>query len=104
MDRTRIVIIDSGVTNVHSRIENDVINGIGIKSIGKDIFVSDDISDWADHGTGIYGIIKSHDINADIFVIRIGDSDKHKSDISELLFALDYVYNNVSCDLVNSCL
>lgn len=97
-EKCRIVIIDSGVSNVHKKICGDRLSGVGIEHIQNGYIFSDDIDDWADHGTGIYGIIKGHNENAEIFIVKLS---QNVDNIKGLIFALEYIYNNVVCNLIN---
>lgn len=101
MDNCRIVMVDSGVSNVHKKISQDNIRGVGIEHTKEGYSVSGDIYDWADHGTGIYGILKEHNDKADIFVVRLSDCVNNGNDLEELVYILEFIYNNIVCDLIN---
>lgn len=93
-----IVIIDSGIVPS----EKADYNGIHLY-MGEDggIQVDDNIWDNVGHGTAIYNIIRSHNKNIDVFFIRLFDMLNLSIDESLLIFALDYIYNNITCKLIN---
>lgn len=93
-----IVIIDSGI----APSEKADYNGIHLY-MGADggIHVDDNIWDNVGHGTAIYNIIRSHNKNIDVFFIRLFDMLNLSIDESLLVFALDYIYNNITCKLIN---
>ena len=93
-----IVIIDSGIVSS----KNEKYNGIHLfaKSDGN-IYVNNNIQDDVGHGTAIYNIIRSHNKTTDVFFIKLFDTQNLSIDESLLLFALDYIYNNINCKLIN---
>lgn len=101
IDKVKIVIIDSGVSLKHSRIKNDIVNGFGIDNNQKEFIITKDIDDRIGHGTGIYGIVRNHNMDADIFVVRICDNNEQDISMTRLLYSLNYIYNNIKCNIIN---
>lgn len=93
-----IVIIDSGIAPSEKEEHNGIHLYIGVDG---DIHVDANIWDNVGHGTAIYNIIRSHNKNANVFFIRLFDILNLNIDESLLLYALDYIYNNIACKLIN---
>lgn len=102
MYKTKIVIIDSGVNVYHPLIVNQKIKGMAfIKNESDDIIISSNIIDNIGHGTAIYNIIKSHMLDSDIYVINIYQNNDFFDNEDLLLYALNYVAQNIECDIIN---
>lgn len=103
MQKYDLVIIDSGV-DASLNIDNS-IHGIAIKERENEMeyYVDDDFSDLLGHGTAIYSIIKLHNKNATILNIRIFEKDA-VIDERRLLFALNYIYDNIDVKIINMSL
>lgn len=97
MKKYDIVIIDTGVRISHPCL-NEHIEGIGICD---GIITNNDISDDVGHGTAIFTIINRETNNANIYVIKIVDDLAAEQDELSLIMALEYVYNNIECSLIN---
>ena len=105
----KIVIIDTGVDINSTYIRKYVkdIVGIKVKKNGETFDVvstSTDptcINDTVGHGTAITGIILSHNPNVSIFFVKIFEAGELVADEDTLIFALDYVYNNIDFDILN---
>lgn len=98
--RTKVVVIDSGISMRNSWIDSQQVKGISLV-FGNRISISNDIEDKFGHGTSVYDIIKKHDPVADIFVLKIFDDNNKLPTIDHLLIALKYVNENIEFDLVN---
>ena len=97
MKKYDIVIIDTGVKISHPFIGR-FIEGVGIF----DSKISHDaICDKIGHGTAIYSIIKREAINASIYVIKIVDNLAAEQNELSLITALEFVYDNLDCALIN---
>ena len=91
-----IVVIDSGFN-----FNNDInVSGITIKKDGKNMEICNAFSDDIGHGTIICSIIGKQAPTNKIFVIKLSDE---LDTINEacLLFALEYIKNNINCRLIN---
>ncbi len=101
MLHTDIVIIDSGLSVTF--LDNTNVNGVCIEQeSGNKFAVSSDINDQYGHGTAIYNIIRSHNKEADVYVIKaIGEEG-----ISEttLRYVLEYILKNIDCKIINMSL
>lgn len=97
MSNIKIVIIDSGFTS-HSDF-NLKINGISFKYIDGKIRLCSDIKDNIGHGTAVTFLINKHFADADLFCIKIYEDEHCKPEL--LLNALDYIYKNIDCKIVN---
>lgn len=98
MKKYDIVIIDSGVDIQYMELQSKMIEGISIDSDG---IHHGDISDQIGHGTAICGIIFRHIPNAHIFVIKIIKDTNDLIDEKFLYVALNYVYENIDCHVIN---
>jgi uncharacterized NAD-dependent epimerase/dehydratase family protein len=96
-----IVIVDTGCNQAD----------VGRTVYGKGILAStdnnaqgrrlmDDYSDSIGHGTAISYIISSKLPDARIFMLKIF-GEKERIDSGDLAFALEYIYNNLSCKVIN---
>lgn len=94
-----LVIIDSGI--------NEIINEDGISFSFNNsgvIKCSDFFADNVGHGTAIYSIIKSHNPNIKCFHIKIFDKETDSINEDVLLYALNYIYENIECKFINMSL
>lgn len=91
-----VVIIDSGVDNY--------INEEGIYFLFNGFeFVQNHklFTDNVGHGTAVYGIIKSHNHNVKCFHVKIFDKESNCINEDILLYALNYIYENIECKYIN---
>lgn len=96
-EKIKIVIIDSGFTK-HKDVES-VFKGVEIKYNEDDIVLGYNINDNIGHGTAITFLIKKNFPDAEIFCIKIYDDEYSRPEL--LIAALDYVYKNINCNIVN---
>lgn len=100
MIRTDIVIIDSGVNLEHSSSDENGIQGLRISFQNDDVQIDDNFNDDYGHGTAVYNIIKKHSPSSEILNIKLfGDSDSIEEEA--LIYALNYIKDNISCKLIN---
>lgn len=92
-----VVIIDSGF-NVDLRPGD---YGISIEKVQDSFVVGEDFSDKLGHGTIISTVIRKQ--TDKVFYIKLPE-EKINEDASSLIYALNYVKNNVKCKLVNMSL
>lgn len=90
----KVVIIDSGA-------DSSSVEGIHFFYNGDEIEFDNDIKDFVGHGTAIHNIIMKHNKNAECFIVKIFDSEEEGIDEKLFVHALEYVYNNIECSLVN---
>ena len=94
-----IVIIDSGSDSYTEECGiHFTIDKYGV--IHNDNLFIDNVG----HGTAVYGIIKAHNPNVMCFHIKIFDQENDCINEEVLLYALDYVYNNIKCKFINMSL
>ena len=94
----KIVIIDSGICE-HRAINKD-INCFEVVSInGQYNVVKSKKEDNIGHGTAVSFIISHNLDNVEIWSIKIYDDDT--CDPEKLIFVLNYIYENIKCDLIN---
>lgn len=94
-----IVIIDSGVDTCR--------NEVGICFSLNDFQIiqrHQSFTDDVGHGTAVYGIIKSHNPNAQCFHIKIFEKENNYINEEALLHALHFVYKNIECKIINMSL
>lgn len=96
----KIVIIDSGIDLMNREFEGKKISGIHIyEDKYGEINIDENIKDQIGHGTAIASMLNK-DIDNELFIIKIFD-DEMEGDIKLLVRALEYVYENVECDIIN---
>lgn len=100
-----VVVIDTGVEKSHSRLSNHDIECIKITKV-TDGFLVDELSDGGDdvgHGTAVCDIITSHCEDISILAIKVFNSTLN-ADESLIIDVLNYIYENVSCRIINMSL
>lgn len=97
MKSVDVVVIDSGVDTQHRELMSKRIDGISISMDG----IHNDYSDQIGHGTAICGIILRHVPEAQIFMIKIFDNLNASIENTLLVAALNYVYENINCRVIN---
>ena len=96
----KIVIIDSGIDLTNKEFEGKKISGIHIYGDKSgEINIDENIKDQIGHGTAVASMLNK-DIDNELFIIKIFD-DEMEGDINLLVRALEYVYENVECDIIN---
>lgn len=95
--KLKVVIIDSGFTP-HTDI-GFAFKGVCFKCSNDNIVLMSNINDNIGHGTAIAFLIKKHIPDTDIFCIKIYDDEYCRPEL--LIAALDYIYENIDCDIVN---
>lgn len=92
-----IVIVDSGVSIDTSECALfDYYDITSEYTFRKSLEYRDDIG----HGTAIYRIISNETENARICVVRVFCAE-HKTDEAALIRALSFIYENISCKIIN---
>lgn len=97
--RYDVVIIDSGVKNT----DNESGRYFWLDNQGN-ICSSEDFHDDVGHGTAVYGIINLHNSKAICFHVKIFSSQNECISDTLLLHALEYIYNNIDCRIINMSL
>lgn len=106
----KIAIIDTGVD-----LNNDYLKKIGRGFNGIQCYrtVSGEIEcvsttqnpeciqDYLGHGTAVLSIILSHNVDVDLFVVKLFNNEYDQIDEGILVYALKYLYNNTECDIIN---
>lgn len=95
--KLNIVIIDSGFSS-HIDIKTS-FQGIHLKYYDGTITIEDNIDDTIGHGTAITFLIHKRMPNANIFCIKIYDDEFCRPEL--LIAALEYIYKNINCDIIN---
>ena len=100
-----VVIIDTGVEKEHSRLASQDIDCIRVSNNIDGFFVEEliDGDDDVGHGTAVCDIIKSHCKDISILVIKVFDKELN-ADESLITDALNYIYHNISCRIINMSL
>lgn len=98
----KIVIIDTGVSKNHPKLYGLTIQGVEI-TISEDSIteVTDNYDDDIGHGTAICNIINGHNQEIDLYMIKIFNKKKLLASETLLIYALNFVLNNVQCDIIN---
>lgn len=96
-EKRKVVLIDTGLDDAfHSEC---IVGGITVIEKEGGFAIAEGYKDYIGHGTATADIILKHTKNVEIFIIRIYDRDIFIS-TEKLCFALEYVYNTISCDLI----
>lgn len=90
----RVVIIDSGTNN-------RLAEGIHFFYNGNEIEYNNDVKDSVGHGTAVHNIISKHNENVECFIVKIFNSEDDVVDEKLLIYALEYIYNNIECSFIN---
>lgn len=98
-ENINIVILDSGC-NPHTNFLNQP-KGKSILIKQDKIVIEDGCEDLLGHGTAIYGIIHKSLPKANIINIKIYDELFYLNNIEILYFALEYIYENIDCHILN---
>lgn len=98
----KICIVDSGYCAEDKNIRREQIDqSLTIKRNGDEIIVSEGAEDKIGHGTAILTILQQENDNYNLYIIiKIFDNEL-ECDEELLIYALQYVYENVECDLLN---
>lgn len=97
-----VVVVDTGCQCEHPKLKVKAIDGVCIirnengQFETSGLFFGDDVG----HGTAICGIILSHVPNCNMLVIKLFDK-RLFVDEESLFFALNYIYENINCKIVN---
>ena len=100
MKKNRIVVLDTGYdyeTNDKLLVEKGVT--IVCQQNGK-ILVTDGAQDDIGHGTAVAQVIGKNNPNVSIFPVKI-IVDGIMANSDTLLYALEYIYDNVECSVIN---
>lgn len=97
----KIVFIDSGYSG---KKEIGRIEGCSIKCLKDELeVVEGEFDDDDGHGTEVINLFRKYNNDANIFVVKL-PTEKHLSHLRALIFAFEYVYNKIECDVVQvSC-
>ena len=87
-----IAVVDSG-TDRNSISEN--ICGFGFK----DIKCENSFIDKIGHGTAIYNLIRQHNKNAELCIIKITEREETTEEM--VLHALNYILQHIECNVIN---
>lgn len=98
-----VAIIDSGLNINHKgfKIKPNVINKIHIyRDETGEITHNDDIEDTVGHGTSVTWIISKYVHDIEFVIVKIID-DQNETDENILIYALNYIKENIKCDAIN---
>ena len=96
---TDVVIVDSGVNQKFFTCDKNLAFGIHLQKQEHSYIINQDVKDIIGHGTAIYNIIRSHNTNAKISILKIMDKDN--VDEMVLIQALEYILENITCKIIN---
>ena len=98
----KICIIDSGYYAGDKNIRKEQIEqSLTIKKCEDEIIVLNGAEDQIGHGTAILTILQQENHNNNLYtIIKVFDSEL-ECDEDILIYALQYVYENIECDLLN---
>lgn len=99
----KIAVIDSGLNVNHKAFKNglNITKKIHIwKNQQGELLQDDMIQDDIGHGTSVVWLIDKYAPNSELIIVKIFDCN-HEVDEEILLRALEYIYTNVQCDVIN---
>lgn len=100
----KIVIIDSGIKRLHPKLKNISYTGFHFyKDENGNIREDIDVEDCLGHGTAVAGILAQQCPENTFVIIRIFERE-YEADEELLLYALKYIRDHVTCDLVHMSL
>lgn len=99
----KIIVIDSGVLREHSSLAGSNVSGIHLCRENGKVVVDSDICDMIGHGTAVVSVLNKLSMNNEIFMIKIFEGS-YETDPELLVEALQYVYENVQCDIIHMSL
>lgn len=91
-----IAIIDSGMSSLNNCLKKDLF----INYLGNDFCFCNGQTDEEGHGTTINKIIRWHNEDATLINIKLLQQDEVIM-INDLIAALQYVYDNIDCNIIN---
>lgn len=94
---TKICVIDTGFSKESVLNEKIKIEGVTIQTDG---YIEHKFDDEIGHGTAICNVLYTHNNNIELFVIKVF-SDELFIDQKKLMYALNYVSENIDCDILN---
>lgn len=103
MKKAKIVVIDSGIENTHTIFKNKGVNGIHVGLENGNFKTDFDIADKHGHGTAISGILTRYVDPEEMFIIKIYE-EKLEADINVLLYALNYIKENIPPTIIHMSL
>ena len=90
MEKINVAVIDSGINLNHEFLKESVNGGISISVNEGKIIYDSDYSDQCGHGTACCSVIKNECYNANLYIVKILDSNG-KSSLMVLEKALEYL-------------
>lgn len=99
----KVVIIDTGVDVNNPRFNNTYDEGIAFSLKDDVVIMSNDCQDEVGHGTAISDIILNECKEVQIIPIKVIGINYYTEE-NVLLEALNYVLNNIECDVINMSL
>lgn len=108
---SKVVVIDTGIDINNKFLAFKQVDGVLIRkdcnnqySIVECKEQKSCIQDNIGHGTAVCGIIFSHNPNAELFMVKLFDSNALDADEALLCFALEYILYHVECHIINMSL
>lgn len=94
-----VVIIDSGI-NQYDILK---VQGVCIERNCEGFGINNNLKDEIGHGTIIYSIISKHVENSNIYIVKLAYNQDYFDD-SIIIYALEYIKQNVKCKIINMSL
>lgn len=92
-----IIILDSGINMNHPCFNGESFSCFAIDSFGA--ISNNGCDDEIGHGTAVSFIVRKHLPSANIICFKIFSENSY--DTSNLILSLKYIYENISCDIIN---
>lgn len=97
----KVIIIDSGLSDCFQN-KGFAVDGFSVASDGNLFFLSDNYADTIGHGTAVADILTSYRYKdaVSFTMIKLFDDDGEAAE-EALCFALEYIYENLECNLIH---
>lgn len=92
-----VVIIDSGFNDMNCL----AMSGVSIKKNKNGFTLGNNLKDRLGHGTIIHTIICKKTSFDKIFCVKMPDNETEECNATSLIFALEYIKQNVNCKIIN---
>ena len=112
-DSCKVVVVDTGIDCKSIFFQNTKFSGVSIKRNKNSnnnyeicCYSAENtcIQDTIGHGTAVCGIISLHNAKIELYIVKIFYADSLDADEDLLCYALEYISENIECDIINMSL
>lgn len=99
MNKIIVVVLDTGIKKNHKFFSKTDITNLTMNDC--QMWIENDENLVSGHGTAVASVLVKY-VNIDIQIISMNIFDKsEEADPFRLISALNYIYNNIQCDIIN---